>query len=105
MSREPNMLSGSSGCGHGEYWLPRHGQTTQPAWRADLNYRVFATEQSKSVSLPAEKREGTSQDGLTAVRTADQGGSEGFSVMEEIPVASMHGNITGRESGQTSLRY
>jgi hypothetical protein len=25
--------------------------------------------------------------------------------MEEIPVASMHDNITGRESGQTSLRY
>jgi hypothetical protein len=39
------------------------------------------------------------------VRTADQGGSEGFSVMEEIPVASMQGNITGRESGQTSLWY
>jgi hypothetical protein len=54
MSREPNMLSGSSGCGHGEYWLPRHGQSTQPAWRADLNYRVFATEQCKSVSLPAK---------------------------------------------------
>ena len=42
-----------------------------------------------------------------AVRTADQGASEGFSVMEEIPVASAIAidNITGRESGQTSLRY
>jgi hypothetical protein len=42
------------------------------------------------------------------MRTADQGASEGFSVMEEISVASMHDkhdNITGRESGQTSLRY
>ena len=34
--------------------LNRHGQTTQPGWRADLNYRVFATEQCKSVSLPAK---------------------------------------------------
>jgi len=25
--------------------------------------------------------------------------------MEEIPVASIYGNITGHESGQTSLRY
>ena len=39
------------------------------------------------------------------MRTADQGESEGFSVMEEIPVASIYGNITGHESGQTSLRY
>jgi hypothetical protein len=42
------------------------------------------------------------------MRTAAQGASEGFSVMEEISVASMHDkhdNITGRESGQTSLRY
>ena len=41
-----------------------------------------------------------------AVRKEDQGGSEGFSVIEEISVASVPiDHITERESGQTSLWY
>jgi hypothetical protein len=48
------MLRGSFCCGYGDFKLLRHEQTTQPAYRADLTYRVSSTEQDKSVSLPAK---------------------------------------------------
>jgi len=38
-----------------------------------------------------------------AVRITDEGESECHSVMERISVALVIDNITGRESGQTSL--
>jgi hypothetical protein len=48
------MLRGSFCCGYGDFKFSRHGQTTRPAYRADLTYRVTSTEQNKSVSLPAK---------------------------------------------------
>src|SRR5882762_3067754 len=53
-TREPNMLSGSFCSGCGGFCFPRHGQTTLPVERTVLTYRVFPTEQDKSVSLPAK---------------------------------------------------
>ena len=48
------MLRGSFRRGYRGFKLPCHEQTTRPAYRADLTYRVNSTEQSKSVSLPAK---------------------------------------------------
>ena len=87
--REPNMLSGSFCSEHGGSKFRRHGYSTLPAHRADLTHRVIPMEQDKSIPLPRNRRESTSQDEPMAVRTAGQGESKGCSVMEQIPVASV----------------
>src|SRR6266566_3978525 len=97
---EPNMLRGSFRRGHGDFKLPHHGQTTRPAYRADLTNRSI--QRNRINPYRSLHRESTSNDGPMAVRTRHQGGSEGFFVMEKIPVASEIDNVTGRERGQTS---
>jgi hypothetical protein len=72
-----------------------------PAYRADLTYRVIPTEQGKSISLPTG--ESTSQDGPIAMWTTETGKSEGGPVIEPIEVASLQGdNITSPETELTS---
>src|SRR5215831_21426654 len=83
--REPNMLRGSSCSEYGGFRVLRHGLTTLPAYRADLNYRVTPMEQDKSISLPfgEVKPQGRSM----AVRIAELRKSECCPVIGQIEVA------------------
>jgi len=63
------MLIGFSCSGHGGSSFLRHRQTTLPAYREHLLYRVTPTEQDKPVSLPARGSEAARQiDGDAGVR-------------------------------------
>lgn len=83
--REPNILRGSSCSEHGGFRVLRHGLTTLPAYRADLNYRVTPMEQGKSRSLPfgEVKPQGRSM----AMRIAELRKSECCPVIGQIEVA------------------
>ena len=81
----------------------RHGHTTLPAYREHLNYLVTSMKQGKPVSLPAR--------GSEAVRpiVGDAGMRSGSKRMlfcngADTGCVSYSDNITGRESGLTSLR-
>ena len=75
--KEPNMLRGSSCSGYRGCPVLCHGQTTLPAYRADLNYRVIPTEQGKPVSLPAK--------GRSTVRRIDGGAGIGIARKRTLP--------------------
>jgi hypothetical protein len=63
------MLIGFSCSGHGGSSFLRHRQTTLPAYREHLLYRVIPTEQDKPVSLPARGSEAARQiDGDAGMR-------------------------------------
>jgi len=64
---EPNMLRGSFRRGHGDFKLPHHGQTTRPAYRADLTYR--STQRNRINPYRSLYRESTPKGGPIAVRT------------------------------------
>ena len=75
--KEPNMLRGSACSGYRGCPVLCHGQTTLPAYRADLNYRVLPTEQDKPVSLPAK--------GRSTVRRIDGGAGIGIARKRTLP--------------------
>jgi len=63
------MLIGFSCSGHGGSSFLRHRQTTLPAYREHLLYRVTPTELDKPVSLPARGSEAARQiDGDAGMR-------------------------------------
>ena len=97
------MLRGSFCCGHGDYGLHPSWTNNTAGVESGPNLSRRFISRNRANPYRSRQRESASQGGPTAVRTRDQGGSKGFSVMEEIPVASKTGNITGCESGQTSL--
>src|SRR6266849_8640363 len=51
--KEPNMLRGSCCSEHRGFRVLCHGETTLPAYRADLTDRVISAEQGKPVALLA----------------------------------------------------
>jgi len=98
------MLRGSSCCVVRGLHFSLSWAEHQPAHRADPNYRVLSVKQGKSVSSPAkgkyivrwtegdaDKRSGRKR------RLLCNGADTGCAVFIS--------NITGRESGQTSLWY
>jgi hypothetical protein len=101
--KEPKMLRGSHAVGTGDGPFSVHGHTTRPAYRADLTYCVFPTEQDKSVSLPIEGK---------AHRKMADGGADIRGRRKRMPLCngadtgrvSSIDNITGRESELTSFR-
>ena len=96
------MLTGFSCSGYGGSSLFRHGQTTLPAHREHLLYRVTSTEQGKPVTLPGRGSE------VARLIDGDAGMRSGSKRMlfcngADTGCVRSTGNITGRESGQTSL--
>jgi len=97
------MLTGFSCSGHGVSPLLRHGRTALPAHREHLLYRVTSTEQGKPVALPVRGSE------VARPIDGDAGMRSGRKRMllrngADTGCVSYTDNITGRESGQTSLR-
>jgi len=97
------MLIGFSCSGNGVSPIFRHGRTTLPAHREHLLHRVTSTEQSKPVALPER--------GIKVARLIDgaAGMRSGRKRMllcngADTGCVKFTDNITGRESGQTSLR-
>ena len=96
------MLTGFSCSGHGGSPLLRHGRTTLPAYREHLLYRVTSTEQGKPVAPPARGSEVARPiDGDAGMRSGRK--RRLFRNGADIGCVSCIDNITGRESGQTSL--
>jgi|GraSoi_2013_80cm_1033760.scaffolds.fasta_scaffold01729_3 hypothetical protein len=96
------MLAGFSCSGYGGSPLFRHGRTTLPAYREHLLYRVTSTEQGKPVALPARGSEVARPiDGEAGMRSGRK--RRLFRNGADIGCVSSIDNITGRESGQTSL--
>src|SRR5947208_14754324 len=90
---EPNMLRGSFRRGHGDFKLTHHGQTTRPAYRADLTHRSIQRNRINPYrSLHGDSR---ANEGGMAMRRGEQGGGEGFFVTEKIQVASGIEHFTG----------
>ena len=97
------MLIGFSCSGYGVSPLFRHGRTTLPAHREHLLYRVTSTEQSKPVALPGRESEVARPiDGDAGMRSGRK--RMLFCNGADTGCVSSTDNITGRESGQTSLR-
>jgi hypothetical protein len=97
------MLAGFSCGGYGGSSFFRHGQTALPAHREHLPYRVTSTEQSKPVALPERGSEVARPiDGDAGMRSGRK--RTLFSNGADTGLVSYVDNITGRESGQTSLR-
>jgi hypothetical protein len=97
------MLTGFSCSGYGGSPLFRHGRTALPAYREHLPYRVTSTEQGKPVALPERGSE------VARPIDGDAGMRPGRKRMllrngADTGCVSSIDNITGRESGQTSLR-
>lgn len=96
------MLTGFSCGGHGVSSLLRHGRTTLPAHREHLLYRVTSTEQGKPVALPVRGSEVARPiDGDAGMRSGRK--RMPFRNGADTGCVSFTDNITGRESGQTSL--
>jgi hypothetical protein len=96
------MLTGFSCSGYGGSPLFRHGQTTLPAHRAHLPYRVTSMEQGKPVALPERGSEVARPiDGEAGMRSGRK--RRLFRNGADIGCVCSIDNITGRESGQTSL--
>ena len=99
------MLSGSSCSEHGGSTFCRHGYSTLPAYGADLTHRVIPTEQDKSIPLHPTRRE-------RFIARGTHGGADSRSGRKRRLLCNgadtgcdgYAGNITGRESEQTSLR-
>ncbi len=85
--------------GHRVSLLPCHGHPTPPAKRADLTHPGIQIKHDKPVALPTGRQP---QGAPTGLRVGDGGKSEGRAVTVRIGVAPHQGNITPRESGQTS---
>ena len=96
------MLTGFSCSGYGGSPLFRHGRTALPAYREHLLYRVISTEQDKPVALPARGSEVARPiDGDAGMRSGRK--RRLFRNGTDTGCVSSTDNITGRESGQTSL--
>ena len=97
------MLTGFSCSGHGGSPLFRHGGTALPAHREHLLYRVTSTEQGKPVALPERGSEVARPiDGDAGMRSGRK--RMLFCNGADTGCVRSTDNITGRESGQTSLR-
>jgi len=97
------MLTGFSCGGYGVSPLLRHGRTALPAHREHLLYRVTSTEQGKPVALPERGSEVARPiDGDAGMRSGRK--RMLFRNGADTGCVSSTDNITGRESGQTSLR-
>jgi hypothetical protein len=97
------MLTGFSCGGHGVSPLLRHGRTALPAYREHLLYRVTSTEQGKPVALPVRGSEVARPiDGDAGMRSGRK--RMLFRNGADTGCVSYTDNITGPESGQTSLR-
>jgi len=97
------MLAGFFCSGYGGSPLLRQGRTALPAYREHLLYRVTSTEQGKPVALPEMGSEVARPiDGDAGMRSGRK--RMLFCNGADTGCVRFTDNITGRESGQTSLR-